>query len=290
MSIKSLFFCVTMIGCVGHIATSDAEAQKAPKPDRKILYKETKQAQLELHLFQPKAWKASDRRSVVVFFFGGGWVGGTPSQFYWHARELANQGMVAACAEYRVNRQHKTSPFDAVDDANSAIRFVREHAGELGIDPSRVVSSGGSAGGHLAVCTAVLEKVDIDSVKKRASSVPNVVIAFNPVLDTGPKGYGYSRLKERYREISPVDHIRKKLPPMLIFHGTADTTVPFENATRFTELMTKADNECQLVSFKGMKHGFFNHGRNENRSYVQTMKHTTEFLGKHGMLELTQKN
>lgn len=120
-------------------------------------------------------------------------MGGSPQQFYWHARQLADQGMVAISAEYRVNRRHKTPPFVCVEDAKSAVRYIRQHAEELGVDPNRVAAGGGSAGGHLAVCTAVIRGFDAEDGPNRASAVPNLVVAFNPVLDTGPLGYGQQR-------------------------------------------------------------------------------------------------
>ena len=80
------------------------------------------------------------------------------------------------------------------------------------------------------------------------SSVPNALILFNPVLDTTEQGYGAKNFKpDQQTALSPSHHVRKGLPPTIIFHGTADTTVPFENAERFTRLMTAAGNPCTLV-------------------------------------------
>ncbi len=264
----------------GAQTASDVAHNKAisVEPDREIVFKKTPQGKLRLHAFLPNDWKPTDRRSAIVFFFGGGWVGGSPKQLYPQARHLADQGMVAFSAEYRVNRRHKTSPFECVEDGKSAIRYIREHAAELGVDPERVAAGGASAGGHVAICTALI--ADSKEELSQSSSVPDAVIAFNPVVDTGPEGYGHNNLKDRYRELSPVEHVREKLPPMLIFHGTSDTTVPFESASRFGELMVKYGNDCQVVPFKDMVHGFFNFGRNENKPYLETLKLTDHFLSR----------
>jgi hypothetical protein len=84
-----------------------------------------------------------------VFFFGGGWVGGSPKQMYQQAKVMAEQGMVAFSADYRVASRNKTTPFECVKDGKSAIRWLREHAAELGIDrvsQSRRQRSGVHAG------------------------------------------------------------------------------------------------------------------------------------------------
>lgn len=286
MQYRHMMRSIAMISLTVSSIASEATAQKhaAPQPDRRVVYRHTPQTTLKLHLFVPPDWKPADRRSAIVFFFGGGWVGGRPSQFYHQARALADRGMVAACAEYRVRSRDKTTPFECVSDGQAAIVFVRAHASELGVDPKRIAASGGSAGGHVAVCTAAIPPLDKTPGETAVSNVPNLVIAFNPVVDTGPKGNGYNKLKERYRELSPVDHITEGLPPMLIFHGTADKTVPFENVDRFAKKMKAAGNECRLVPFDGMGHGFFNFGRHGNDPYRKTMAEAVAFLTQHGFL------
>ena len=81
-----------------------------PKPDKSLEYKETPQGKLFLHAYYPVNWKASDQRPAVVFFFGGGWNGGSYLQFTRHADYLASRGMVAFCADYRIANKHKTPP------------------------------------------------------------------------------------------------------------------------------------------------------------------------------------
>ena len=91
-----LFFCVAALPSVVH--ADDAK----PQPDETLAYKTVGETTLSLHVFQPSATASSDPRPAIVFFFGGGWNGGSPSQFYGQARALADRGMVAFCAEYRV--------------------------------------------------------------------------------------------------------------------------------------------------------------------------------------------
>ena len=225
-------------------------------PDSKVLYKEVNGDSLYLHLFKPELSKKPT--AAIVFFFGGGWTGGTPKQFYQQSKYFASRGILAISAEYRVKNTHGTSPFECVEDGKSAIRWVRENAKELNIDPNKIVASGGSAGGHVALTTALIKGLENVDENLSVSSVPNAVVAYNPVSDTTVKGYGSKKVVGRETEISPTHQVKKEMPPMLIFHGTKDKTVPFENAERFTRLMKEAGNDCELVAVDNMGHGFFN--------------------------------
>ena len=115
-----------------------ALAAEQIRPDQTIAYKTLESSELKLHVFNPLSHAPSDQSPVIVFFFGGGWSGGTPRQFYQQARDFARQGLVAISAEYRTKRTHKTTPFECVEDGKSAIRWVRQHANELGVDPNRI--------------------------------------------------------------------------------------------------------------------------------------------------------
>jgi acetyl esterase/lipase len=257
------------------------------KPDRLITYKTVDGIELKLHAFEPTGLKASDRRPAIVFFFGGGWNSGDPKQFYAQARALAELGIVAFSADYRVKSRHQTTPFECVSDGKSAIRWVRQHAATLGVDPERIAAAGGSAGGHVAACAGMGLGAEEPSVNAKISSVPNALILFNPVLDTTAQGYGAKSFKPgQQTDLSPCHHVRKGLGPTIIFHGTADTTVPFENAERFTRLMTAAGNLCVLVPFEGKGHGFFNgklfRPASDGVDYNLTLRGTIEFLTAHG--------
>ena len=148
-------------------------------PDQKVPYKRVqsrpqapeKDRALNLEIFNPDGHKKDDKRPAIVFFFGGGWTGGNTRQFYQQSRFLADRGMVAMCAWYRVN----TTPFDCVEDGKSAVRYIREHAAELGVDPDQIVASGGSAGGHVAACTGVIEGFDLETENLAVCSVPNAI-------------------------------------------------------------------------------------------------------------------
>ena len=84
--------------------------------------------------------------------------------------------------------------------------------------------------------------------------------------------------------ISPAHHVTADGPPAIIFHGRADTTVPYITTEAFAEKMKAAGNRCELVGFEGQAHGFFNYGRNENKYFLETLKRADEFLVSLGYL------
>lgn len=259
-------------------------------PTRSLVYKTVGDVELKMDLFEPEGLKATDQRPAIVFFFGGGWSGGSTKQFYQQAAAMAAEGLVAFSADYRVKGRNKTTPFECVKDGKSAIRWVRQHAAEFGVDPNRIVAAGGSAGGHVAACTGVIEGHEEDGEDLSISSVPNAMILDNPVLDTTEKGYGANRFKpENQTSLSPCHQVREGIVPTIVFHGTADKTVPFENAERFTTLMKEAGNECVLVPFEGKDHGFFNGSffrpKNGDDDFDLIQKRSIDFLASHGLLK-----
>ena len=147
-----------------------AETPLTARENQIVDFKITPQDTLRLHLFLPAESDAP--RSAIVFFFGGGWVNGDPSQFFEHCKYFASRGMVAFAAEYRVASRHGTTPFQCVEDGKSAVRWIRQHAAEYNIDPNKIVASGGSAGGHVAACTAVIEDFDDPDENLKISSKP----------------------------------------------------------------------------------------------------------------------
>jgi acetyl esterase len=259
------------------------------------VYKTIGDVNLKIYRFNPPDHKDSDQRPAVVFFFGGGWKNGDPKQFANQCVHLASRGMVAMTAEYRVASRHQAKAIDCVEDAKSAIRWVRKNSVKLGIDPNRIAAGGGSAGGHLAACTGVVKGFEKSTEDTSISSVPNAMILFNPalVLDSvdGEEPFKQEKLadlRERVgddpRKISPVHHVGKGAPPTIIFHGRADTTVPFRTAEVFAETMKKHGNRCELVGYPEKGHGFFNFGRDKNTDFRETLQAADQFLVSLGYL------
>jgi len=281
---------VAIIVCQSLSAAAEQPTKKAAKrraSDNKPLQFEGARAEvfktlgdtkLTLHIFEPEGHTTKDQRPAAVFFFGGGWNGGSPKQFEPHCRYLASRGMVAITAEYRVKSRHGTSPFECVKDGKSAVRWVRANASQLGIDPNRIAAGGGSAGGHVAAATGNVSGLEEDGEDSKVSSKPNALLLFNPVYDNGPSGYGHDRVKDRYEEISPMHNIREAAPPTIVFLGTEDKLIPVETAKNYEQKMRSVGSRCDTIFYDGQPHGFFNKGRNEDKYYVETVQTMDEFL------------
>ncbi len=257
-----------------------------PEPTRSEVYKTASGTKLKIFIFEPEGHKASEKRPAAVFFFGGGWNGGTPSQFYAHCEYLASRGMVAMTADYRVKSRQKTSPFECVKDGKSAIRWVRNNAEKLGVDPNKVAGGGGSAGGHVAAATGNLPGLEEKGEDLKVSSKPDALLLFNPVYDNGPKGYGHSRVEDRWKEISPMHNIRKGSPATIVFLGSKDNLIPVSTAEKYKSLMKAAGARCDNHIYEGQGHGFFNSGRSKSPNYYNKTVHAMdEFLASLGWLE-----
>ena len=252
-------------------------------PDKKVVYKTVGTTELKLHIFAPPGHEPSDKRSAIVFFFGGGWNGGSPGQFYPHCKYLASRGMVAMSAEYRVKRKNKTSPRECVKDGKSAIRWIRQHAKNLGIDPDKIAAGGGSAGGHVAAATGTTKAFNEEGEDQDVSCIPNALVLFNPVFDNGPGGYGHSRVKEYWKEFSPMHNISEKTPPTVVFLGTKDKLIPVETGEQYKKRMVDKGLRCDLYLSKDQGHGFFNFKNKEN--YTKTVIEMDRFLESLGYLE-----
>ena len=292
MRLTTLF--LALLGtCLAH-AQVPAPAKKATgyppvlAGSQEETYRRLGETSLKLWIFQPAA-KSEKPLPCVVFFFGGGWSSGTPAQFEPQSRHLASRGMIAIVADYRVKGRQNALPADCVSDAKACVRWVRANASRLGIDPTRIAVGGGSAGGHLAAAVATVPGLDTATDDKSVSCLPNALLLFNPGTVMAPfpglelKGFGAGLDKARFgcepTEISPLHHVKKGLPPTIIFHGKADTTIPYATVEKFTEAMKAAGNRCELVGYEGQTHGFFNKAR-----YQETLDATDAFLVSLGYL------
>ena len=299
---KYLFLIIPLLLFSGAQSESFAQNNYPPTIDgaKETVYKETDGVVLKLWIFNPVKHKAGDKKPAIVFFFGGGWNSGSPSQFVPQCEYLAARGMVSIVADYRVFNRNQVRANKCVSDAKSAIRWVREHAGELGVDPNRIAAGGGSAGGHLAAATATLPMFDEENENASISSIPNALALFNPALVLAPadglsqeQNERFEGLEKRFgaspESMSPYHHVVKGLPPTIIFHGTNDTTVPYKTAEMFAIKMREQGNRCVFIGYEGEPHGFFNSGKKNNAPFIDTVNKLDAFFVSLGYLEAPPK-
>lgn len=248
-----------------------------------VMYKQIDTTRLYMEVYHPEAMDAAKTYPAIVFYFGGGWNGGTIKQFEPHARYFSQRGMICFLVDYRVKSRHHTTPFESLKDAKSAIRYIREKAEEFHIDTSKIVAAGGSAGGHLAAATAIIDDYVENTDDLSVSCKPNALMLFNPVIDNGPGGYGYDRIGSEYKSFSPLHNIREGAPPTIFFLGTEDILIPVETARYYQKVMEKVESRCELHLYDGEGHGFFNYKSIE--LYKLTVLEADRFLQSLGYLK-----
>lgn len=244
----------------------------------KATYKIINTDTLNLILRYPPKFKKSKKYPTIIFFFGGGWNGGRVKQFQPQAEYFASRGMISVLADYRVKSRHSTTPYEAVNDAKSAIRYLRQHAKLLHINPKKIVASGGSAGGHLAAACGNLPRLDEPGEDLSISSKANALVLFNPVFDNGPDGFQNKRMGERWQEISSAHNITKGAPPTIVFLGTKDHLIPVSVAENYNAKMEAVGSRCDLHLYEGQKHGFFNQKKASHEYYNRTVREADLFL------------
>lgn len=198
---------------------------------------------LRIHVFQPRG---RGSHPMILFFFGGGWRAGKITAFEEQARAFAAHGYVAALADYRVKCRDGSNVLDSVKDAEAAYAWMRGHAEDFGGDPSRFVLSGGSAGGHLALTTAM---------KAPKAEKPAAVVLFNPAVDL--VSAAPMTMKLFARGVSPSMQPMADLPPVAIFHGKSDHTVPIETVRTFCARARAEKHACELHEYAGQDHAFY---------------------------------
>ena len=280
---------ISSLAAAAALLLSSCESVDAPvSPPTPILshrevYKTIGDVELAIDLVVPDEHANTDQRPAIVFFFGGGWTGGTVEQFRPQAEHLAERGMVAALADYRVRSRHKTSPFACVADGKAAVRWLRANSARLGLDPQRIAAGGGSAGGHVAAAAGVIDGLEGKGADTTVSSRPDALVLFNPVFDNGPGGWGHNRVKKRWREISPMHNIATGAPPTTVFLGSEDKLIPVATAHAYQARMEAVGARCDVHIYEGQGHGFFNRSRSA-ASYDATVAEMDRFLASLGWL------
>ena len=237
--------------------------------------------ELKLDVYRPRALGAP--RPTLVFVHGGGWVSGAKEDAVLWLVPWLQAGWAAVNVEYRMSRTAHAPA--AVEDVRCALRWVARYARDHGFDPTRIVVSGDSAGGHLALAAALLPAatgldrgctVPYPEGTNSWVSVPEwnvlpaAVVSWYGITDVaemlsgpGARGYAIEWLgstpdrEALARTLSPLSHVRAGVPPVITIHGDADTVVPYGHGVRLHEALNKAGVPNRLVTIPGGQHGGF---------------------------------
>lgn len=230
---------------------------------KKIVYKTVGNRELSVDMFYTAASQQKSNNTAIAFFHGGGWVFGDPSEFYEACRRYARKGFVTFSFQYRLSRNADGSyphpditPVESTKDARSAIRWLRENTGMLKINPDKIVVGGQSAGGQLALATALMDSVNENSDIMKISPVPNALLLYSSNVNT-MEAWVDMLLGERRNEIwsiSPYHNLKKPMPPVIEFRGDEDDQVLPYTVEMFKAKMNKLGNYYEEYIYQGMKH------------------------------------
>ena len=223
---------------------------------------------LRLHLALPAA--NGQKRPALLFIHGGGWAAGHRDQLTQQIQYAAGKGYVAVSVGYRFAPQ---DPFPAqIEDVKCAVRWLRAQADDLQIDTGRIGAIGFSAGAHLAMLLGVMDPGDglegTGGWADQSSKVQAVVSYFGPTnlqVDLPPVsksivkhfiGFDQAEKPDLYRQASPVTYVSKGDAPMLLYQGTEDPLVPYDQAWLMTQALTKAKVPGRIEFLLGVNHGW----------------------------------
>ena len=258
------------------------------------VYKTIDTFKLKVDIFYTDQTFQKENNTAIIFFHGGGWAYGTPGEFFTTCERYAKMGIVTFSVDYRLSVENgitpsKTiSPIESVMDAKSAMRWVRENAEKLHIDRNKIVAAGQSAGGHLALCTAMIDDYNEKSDNLSISCSPNAVLLFSACVNA-VEGWCDRLLGDRRTKIwsiSPAHNVRKGLPPMIEFHGIDDEQVPKWTVQFFQSEMEMEGNYFEQHMYEGRKHYLGDGNPKYSRYYDdEILKVADEFLRKFKFLE-----
>ena len=231
-----------------------------------------------------KAVLSPNGAPAILLFFSSFWESGLVSQFAPHCLHYAQRGMTAIAVDYRIQDTGGNGALDALTDARDAWKTVINNAGDLGIDPSRVVIGGGGGGAWLAAAVGMglreNKNIDIPVV------LPVAQVFFHPLLDLrdNPAAVGQIGNRIAVRGLNPIKHIKRGTPATFIAHGSQGNLIPINSSVKFAKWMKRKRNHCTFVRYDGVYGTFYNLNVNE-RLYENVVNASDQFLVGEGLLD-----
>ena len=233
---------------------------------------------------------------LLVYFHGGGWARGAPPESWTGFRRYLNAGFSVATVEYRLSWEARAPA--AIQDARCALQWLGTNSAKFGVDPARIVVSGTSAGGHIALMAGLLAEdngidvshcasparvaaildfygpTDLTVLKSKSGQRHSTVVAFT---GDGEEGERVEKL------VSPVFHVTADSPPVFIAHGTADPIVPVDQSYQLKAKLEEVGVPYKLSVVPGGGHGKFG-----EKEQAAIMDDALGFLREQGVISSNQ--
>lgn len=288
MTFISCLLCFTMLIC---------QAQGEDILMKKMIYKKGEHYELSVDIFYSSDNRDDQSYPAIALFHGGGWVYGSPEEFYGACKRYAQKGFISFSFQYRLSINEDgtypnpgVSPIESVKDARSAIRWLRENADGLGIDPEKIIVGGQSAGGQLALSTVFADDINEETDNPDTSPVPNALLLFSSCYNTMEAWIDNLLAERRHRiwDISPYHNVKSGMPPTIAFHGNADCMVMFYTVLFFSDKMRELGNDFELITLEGRDH-YLGEGSAEEEKYARyfdenILERTDQFLSENGFI------
>jgi len=236
------------------------QVNSADAPEGKVhIYKQEGDTAREMEIFFPKDHDPATKAVPgIIMFHGGGWGGGHRKQFRYLCHYFSTRGLVAATVTYKLAPKARTEKTKGtasrkrvcITDAKSAIRWYKQNAKELGIDPRKIVAGGGSAGGHISLLATTNPGLNDPRDSKKYDTTVAAYLLFNPAL---------SAADAKDSEVDFLQHLKDDLPPAIVFFGSEDTWLKkgWKAASAKISSLNIADSvEVRIAD--GQRHAFFN--------------------------------
>ena len=274
--LKFLLILAILSGCYGHAA--DAVAPEGPAGAVFEYKKSGGKARAMEIFFPPGHDRTKSKVPGLLLFHGGSWAGGDLKQFREACRYFAGRGLVAATADYQMLSaaenarlpEGETRKRVCITDAKSAIRWIKQHAGELGIDPARIISGGGSAGGHVAMLATLNPGLDDPGDPKGFDTSVVAYLLFNPAF-TAADG--------KDPQVDVLRYLNPETAPAIVFFGSKDSWKAGWD-TVYQKMAVGGGPLPEVLLAEGQSHGFFN-----SRPWLElTLAESDRFLVRQGWL------
>ncbi len=268
-------------------------AQDIKVLEKEITYKKVSGQELTAYMFYTESSQQKNENTAIALFHGGGWVFGDPSEFFEACKRYARKGYITFSFQYRLSRNEDgtypnptITPVESTKDARSAIRWLKENAETLKINPDKIVVGGQSAGGQLAMSTALLDNINENTDNLQINPKPVALLLYSSNVNTMEAWIDMllGNRREEIWSISPYHNLKKEMPPVIEFRGDQDDQVLPYTVGMFKAKMLELGNYYEEHVYPGMKHYL----APDNKKYAtyfdeEILEKTDAFLEKFGL-------